>query len=108
MIMKTLVSVLVSAGVAGLIFSVMAYLELHDAATSAMSPSPDAMYFTNWVGPEMFDPAMAGTRPAELAAVVFRRIYMVAGGSIILLIIAALLLLKKASAPKSSSADKPA
>ena len=93
--MKTLVTVVILAGAAGMIFSIMAYLELRGATTGVSSPSPDAMPLTKLVGPELFDPSMAVKRPSELAELAFNRIYMIGGGSMFMLFVGAMLLLKR-------------
>jgi len=101
--MKILVAVIVLAGVAGMIFSTMAYMELRGASTAASLPSQDAMPLTKLVGPELFDPSMASKRPSELASLAFNRIYMIGGGSLLLLVIGAMLLLKRRPSSTVSS-----
>lgn len=64
-----------------LVFSGFTYWELRSLATAATPPSPDAVILGKIVGPELFDPDYASTKPAELAAMVFKRIYLIAGCS---------------------------
>jgi hypothetical protein len=87
-------------GLVMMIFAVFAYSELHSAATAATTPSPDSMPLTKIVGPELFDPEHAATRPAELASMAFNRIYIIGGVSLISLALGVLQLMTKQT-PKS-------
>lgn len=89
-------------GLMMLIFMVMAYRELHSAATSVTPPSVDSMPFSKIVNPELFAPGNAGTKPATLAQRAFNRIYMVGGGSFVLVIIGIIIL----AIPQSREKEK--
>ena len=83
-----------------IIFAVLAYSELRATATSMKPPSRDSLPLTRIVGPELFDKEKAATKPAELASMVFNRIYMIGGASLFSLALGALLLVIK-QAPDS-------
>lgn len=99
-VMKLLGACVLLIGLGMMVFAVGAYSELRAAATSVTPPSPEAMPLTRIVGPELFDTAKAGTKPAELASMAMNRIYMIGGASLVLLAVGALLLVLKQS-PKS-------
>ena len=82
-------------GLVLMIFAVLAYSELHTAATAAKPPSPDSMPLTKIVGPELFDPEHAATKPTELASMAFNRIYIIGGASLVSLALGVLLLMTK-------------
>lgn len=82
-------------GLAMMIFAALAYSELHSAATAATPPSPESMPLTKIVGPELFDPEHAATKPAELASIAINRIYVIGGASLVSLALGALLLMIK-------------
>lgn len=83
-------------GVAMLIFAVMAWLELRNAATSPIAPPDSSMPLTRIVYPELFDAATAGTtpaKPAELAQAVQTRIFIIGGGSLALIVVGIVMLM---------------
>lgn len=88
----------VIAGLLGLamaVFAVMAWRELHSAATSESAPSADSMPLMRIVYPELFDTANAGAKPAkpaELAQAAINRIYIIGGGSFALIVAGILML----------------
>lgn len=92
MVMKGLGACAVLLGLVLLIFAGMAYWELRDAATSETVPSVDSLPLTKIVGPELFNPGNAGTKPAALARTTFNRIYAIGGGGIVLAIAGVLIL----------------
>lgn len=98
--MKIFGTFAVLIGLVMMIFAVLAYSELHTAATAAMPPSPDSIPLTKIVGPELFDPEHAATSPAELASMAFNRIYIIGGASLLPLALGVLLLMNK-QVPKS-------
>lgn len=83
-------------GVAMLIFAVMAWLELRNAATSPIAPPDTSMPLTRIIYPEFFEPATAGTtpaKPAELAQAVQTRIFIIGGGSLALIVVGIVMLM---------------
>lgn len=90
--MRILASVMLLIGILLFIFAALAYSELRTAATSPTAPSADSMPLTKVVGPELFDPDHAKTKPAALAGIALNRIYMIGGGSALLITIAVLVL----------------
>lgn len=80
-------------GVAMTIFAIMAWRELHSAATSELATSADSMRLTRLVYPQLFESANAGlkpakpAKPADLAQAAFNRIYIIGGGSCVLTVV---------------------
>ena len=103
MIMKGLGACVVLLGLATFIFAGMAYFELYAAATSETAPSADSMPLTKIVGPELFAPGNAGTKPAEPARNTFSRIYAIAGGGIVAAILGVALLAVSKSRRQNNS-----
>ena len=67
------------SGLLFLIFAGLAYSELRAAGTAEVLPSTDELPLTKLVGPELFNPKHAATRPSDLAASAFRRIFIIGG-----------------------------
>ena len=84
-----------SLGLAMTVFAVMAWRELHSAATSELAPDADSMPLTRFVCPELFDTGNAllkPAKPADLVQSAFHRIYIIGGGSFVLIVVGILLL----------------
>ncbi len=75
-----------------LVFGVLAFFELRSVATTSTTPSPDGMYLTKIIAPELFDPGRAKANPSTLAKIAFNRIYMVGGGAFIFAMLGVLLI----------------
>ena len=75
-----------------LVFAGMAFSELRSAATSPAAPSANSMPLTKIIGPELFAPGSAGTKPAVLASRILNRIYAIGGVAILLAAISTLFL----------------
>lgn len=76
-------------GLAMMVFAVLTWRELRNAATSELAPTADSMPLTRFVYPRLFDAGNAGARPAkpaELAQAAFNRIYIIGGGSVALIV----------------------
>ncbi len=86
--MRTAAIVALVLGVMAMLLAGMAFFELRAAAMSETAPAVDAMPFTKLVGPELFDPQHAQTKPAILAATVFRRIFLIGAGAILIMVLA--------------------
>ena len=72
-----------------MVFAVLTWRELRNAATSELAPTADSMPLTRFVYPRLFDAGNAGARPAkpaELAQAAFNRIYIIGGGSVALIV----------------------
>lgn len=95
--MKILGTLALVIGLVIMAFAVLAYSELHTAATSATPPSPSSMPLTRIVGPELFDTKNSAAKPAELARIALNRIYTLGGVSLLLLAIGAILLATRRS-----------
>jgi hypothetical protein len=89
MSMRILGAIVGLLGVAMIVFAVMTWRELRNAATSELAPTADSMPLTRFVYPEFFKPLNAGgkpAKPAELAQAAFNRIYIIAGVSFALIV----------------------
>lgn len=87
--MKILGSFVGLLGLAMIVFAVMSWRELRNAATSELAPTADSMPLTQFVYPDLFKPLNAGgkaAKPAELAQAAFNRIYIIGGGSFALIV----------------------
>ena len=80
--MKIFGVVALLTGLVVFVFAGAAYLELRAAGTAAELPSADELPLTKIVAPELFDPDHASTRPSDLAALGFKRIWMIGGTAI--------------------------
>lgn len=78
-------------------FAGMAYVELHNAATSETAPSVDSMPLTRIVGPELFDTGSTGIPPSAMARTTFHRIYAIGAGGVLLGVFAVLILARPQS-----------
>ena len=87
-------------GLAMFVFAVIAYRELHSAATSEFAPAADSMPRTRLVNPRLFDTGNTGAKPAELAQAAFNRIYIISGGSFVL-VVAGILMFVLAQGPRT-------
>lgn len=68
-----------------MVFAVMAYRELHGAASSHSPPTAASMPLARMVIPELFGPG-AGAKPSELAQRAVNRIYCIGAGSVVLIV----------------------
>jgi hypothetical protein len=83
-------------GLAIIVFSVMTWSELRNAATSELAPTADSMPLTSFLCPDFFKPLNAGgkaAKPAELAQAALIRIYIIGGGSFALFVTGIVMLL---------------
>jgi hypothetical protein len=95
MLIRILGVIVALLGLALMVLAVVAWGELHSAATSQSAPAADSLPLTRLVNPELFDAGKAGATPAkpvELVQAAFQRIYLLGGGSIALILIGTLML----------------
>lgn len=90
-------------GLVMIVFAVMTWRELWNAATSELAPTAGSMPLTRFVYPGFFDAGNAGTKPAkpaELARAAFNRIYIIGGGSFAL-VVAGIIMLMLPQSPRT-------